>query len=164
MIVEKQTVSHVRSLGAPLKRGWRILFFHFYPNAFGNPATVPRMWAARQPTCLFHLQYFVERVHSRTHTNEHRNCDFCFENMHHESPTNQTRWHANEQEIVVWRCLGAKWGRSWSLGGRKATPMQFRRREPRSWLTLGRYVFIRFALYVRSSFCCLFDIASRTIF
>ena len=46
----------------------------YYPSAFGNPATMPRMWAARHPTCLAHFEC-VEKMHSRTHTNEQENCE-----------------------------------------------------------------------------------------
>ena len=31
-------------------------FETYYPSAFGRPANVPRMSAARQPTCSFHFQ------------------------------------------------------------------------------------------------------------
>ena len=43
-----------------------------------------------------------------------RNIVIFWENMHQASATNKTRWHANEQQIVVWRRLGAVWGGSWS--------------------------------------------------
>ena len=45
-----------------------------------------------------------------------------FENMHHESMTNQTRWHTNRQPILVWKRLGAAWGRSWSPSKPKGPP------------------------------------------
>ena len=79
----------------------------------------------RAPTHLFAslpmFQCFVEKTHSRTHTNEQEHCDFVFENMSQESTTNQSRWHTNEPKILVWRRLGAVWGGSWSPAGQKPT-------------------------------------------
>ena len=86
-------------------------------------------------------------MHYRTHTNEQEHCDFFFENMHQESTTNQTRWHANEQKIVVWRCLGAVWRGLGAQRARKPTRMHFRMRKPRSWLTLGGCFLIQFVLF-----------------
>ena len=69
---------------------------------------------------------------------------FCFENMHQESTTNRTRWHTNEQHIVVWRRLGAVWGGLGAQRARKPTRMHFRMRKPRSWLTLGGCFLVQF--------------------
>ena len=72
---------------------------------------------------------------------------FFFENMYQEATTNQTRWHANEQKIVVWRCLGAVWGGLGAQRARKPTRMHFRMRKPRSWLTLGGCFLVQFVVF-----------------
>ena len=69
---------------------------------------------------------------------------FFLENIYQEATTNQTRWHANEQKIVVWRCLGAVWGGLGAQRARKPTRMHFRMRKPRSWLTLGGCFLVQF--------------------
>ena len=121
----------------------------------------------RVPTHLFGsfpmFPCFIEKMHSRTHTNEQSHCEFSLDNMHQESTTNQTRWHANERQIVVWRCLGAVCGGLGAQRAQKPARMQFWtenhvRGSPSGdvfWYKLG-FVFVLF--------CCLLVIATRTVF
>ena len=122
----------------------------------------------RAPTHLFvsfpMFPCFIEKMHSRTHTNEQSHCELFLDNMHQESTTNQTRWHANEQKIVVWRCLGAVWRGLGAQRARKPTRMHFRMRKPRSWLTLGGCFLVQFVVFFCVFFCCLFVLAPRTVF
>ena len=85
-------------------------------------------------------------MHSRTHTNEQEHCEF-LENMHQESTTNQTRWHTHEQQIVVWRRLGAMCGGLGAQRAQKPTQMHFRMWKPCSWLTLGGCFLVQFVLF-----------------
>ena len=138
-----------------------------YPIAFGNPATVPRMSAACQLTCLFHFQCsnaFLKKCIPERPPMSRNIAIFFVENVHQESTTNQTRWHTNDQQIVVWRRLGAVCvGGLGAQRAQKLTQMHSRMRKPRSWLTLGGCFLVQFVLFL-CFFCCLFVLAPGTVF
>ena len=139
----------------------------FHCKRKSNIGRVPRMSAACQPTCLFHFQCsnaFLKKCIPERPPMSRNIAIFFFENMYQEATTNQTRWHANEQKIVVWRCLGAVWGGLGAQRARKPTRMHFRMRKPRSWLTLGGCFLVQFVVFFCVFFCCLFVLAPRTVF
>ena len=118
-----------------------------YTSAFGKPATMPRMWAARQPTCLFHSQCFVEKMHSRTHTSEQEHCEhflkICIPNRRQIRPGGTHMSNKSGFGGVLGLCgegLGARRDQS-------PNPMHCRMRKSRSRLTLGGWLLVQFALF-----------------
>ena len=75
------------------------------------------MWAARQPTCLFHSQcsnVLLKKCFPECTPTSKNTANIFLQNMRHDSTTNQTKWQPNELKIVVWmriqaECDGNKW-------------------------------------------------------
>ena len=119
----------------------------FYPIAFGNPATVPRMSAACQPTCLFHFQcsnVFLKKCIPERPPMSRNFAIFFLKICTRKRRQIRPDGTQMSKQIVVWRCLGAVWGGLGAQRARKPTRMHFRMRKPRSWLTLGDCFFVQF--------------------
>ena len=105
---------------------------------------------SRVPTDLFvsfpMFQFFFEKMHSRTPTNEQEHCDFFLKICTRKRRQIRPDGMQMSKKIVVWRCLGAVWGGLGAQRARKPTRMHFRMRKPRSWLTLGGCFLVQFVV------------------
>ena len=120
-----------------------------YPIAFGNPATVPRMSAARQPTCLSHFQcsnvLLKKCIPERTPMS--RNIAICWNICTRNR--RQIRLDGTQMSNKSW--FGGVFGPCGEgLGAQRAqrpAQMHFRMRKPCSWLTLWGWFFVQFVLF-----------------